>query len=124
VLAVHWFERDGLKDGLDGHVSFTDVIYFTMVSITTTGYGDIVPVSQGARLFDALLVTPIRIFFVLIFIGTAYQLVFRRSWEKWRMERIQRGCPGHVIIAGFGMQRGRSARRATRSAARRRIKWS
>jgi hypothetical protein len=103
VLAVHWFERDGLKDGLDGHVSFTDVIYFTMVSITTTGYGDIVPVSQGARLFDALLVTPIRIFFVLIFIGTAYQLVFRRSWEKWRMERIQRGLSGHVIIAGFGI---------------------
>jgi voltage-gated potassium channel len=74
-----------------------------MVSITTTGYGDIVPVSQGARLFDALLVTPIRIFFVLIFIGTAYQLVFRRSWEKWRMERIQRGLSGHVIIAGFGI---------------------
>jgi voltage-gated potassium channel len=101
ALFVHWLERDGLKDSHDGVVSFLDVIYFTMISITTTGYGDIVPISDEARMFDAFVVTPIRIFFVLIFIGTAYSLVFRRSWEKWRMERIQRALAGHVIIAGF-----------------------
>ena len=47
VVAVHWFERDGLRDNHDGQISFIDVIYFTMVSITTTGYGDIVPVSRS-----------------------------------------------------------------------------
>src|SRR5688500_1798533 len=62
---VHWFERDGIKDTHDGNVSFLDVLYFTMISVTTTGYGDIVPVSNQARLFDALIVTPIRIFIVL-----------------------------------------------------------
>ena len=102
AILVHWLERDGLRDGLDGVVSFTDVIYFTMISITTTGYGDIVPISDKARLFDALIVTPIRIFFVLIFIGTAYTFVFRRTWERWRMERIQRNLRDHVIVAGFG----------------------
>ena len=70
AIAVHWFERDGLHDNLDGHVSFLDVIYFTMISITTTGYGDVVPVADNTRMFDALVVTPIRVFFVLIFIGT------------------------------------------------------
>jgi voltage-gated potassium channel len=102
AVAVHWFEREGLRDSHDGELSFTDVIYFTMISITTTGYGDIVPISDRARMFDAFVVTPIRIFFVLIFIGTAYTFVFRRTWEKWRMERIQRNLSGHVIIAGFG----------------------
>jgi len=102
AVAVHWLERDGLRDGLDGHVSFTDVIYFTMISITTTGYGDIVPVSDKARMFDALVVTPIRIFFVLIFIGTAYTFIFRRTWERWRMERIQRNLCDHLVVAGFG----------------------
>ncbi len=102
ALGVHWLERDGLKDSHDGHVSFIDVIYFTMISITTTGYGDIVPISDKARLFDALVVTPIRIFFVLIFIGTAYTFVFRRTWERWRMEWIQRTLRDHVVVAGFG----------------------
>ena len=88
AVGIHWVEREGLKDSHDGHVSFLDAIYFTMISITTTGYGDIVPTSDRARMFDAFVVTPIRIFFVLIFIGTAYTFVFRRTWDKWRMERI------------------------------------
>jgi voltage-gated potassium channel len=102
TLTVHWLERDGLKDTLDGHISFSDVVYFTMISITTTGYGDIVPISTGARMFDALVVTPIRIFFVLIFIGTAYTFVFRRTWDKWRMKRLQKTLCGHIVVAGFG----------------------
>ena len=102
VVILHWLERDGLRDSLDGHVSFVDVIYFTMISITTTGYGDIVPVSGHTRLFDALVVTPIRIFFVLIFVGTAYTFVLRRSWDKWRMERLQRTLCNHVVVAGSG----------------------
>ena len=102
ALAVHWLERDGLKDTYDGEVSFIDVIYFTMISITTTGYGDIVPISNEARMFDALVVTPIRIFFVLIFIGTAYTFVFRRTWDKWRMNKIQQTLTGHIVVAGFG----------------------
>jgi voltage-gated potassium channel len=102
AILVHWFERDGLKDSYDGVVSFLDVVYFTMISITTTGYGDIVPVSDQARMFDAFIVTPIRVFFVLIFIGTAYTFVFRRTWDKWRMSKIQASLAGHIVVAGFG----------------------
>ena len=102
AVFVHWLERDGLKDNADGHISFVDVIYFTMISVTTTGYGDIVPLSERARLFDALVVTPIRIFVVLIFVGTAYSFVFRRTWDKWRMADIQRNLCDHFVVAGYG----------------------
>jgi voltage-gated potassium channel len=108
MVLFHWFERDGLKDGLDGQISFLDAIYFTMISLSTTGYGDIVPISDGARMFDALVVTPGRIFLLLIFVGSAYLLVARNTWERFLMERIQRGLAGHTIVAGFGIKNRRA----------------
>jgi voltage-gated potassium channel len=103
AIGVHWFDRAGLRDNFDGQVSFIDIVYFTMISITTTGYGDITPVTDRARLFDALVVTPIRVFVILIFLGTAYRFVLRRTWDKWRMRIIQRNLTGHIVIAGFGI---------------------
>lgn len=102
ILAVHWFERDSLRDNHDGYVSFVDVVYFTMISATTTGYGDIVPISDRARLFDALVVTPIRIFFLLILAGTAYTFVIKRLWNRWLMQRLQRKLSNHIVVTGFG----------------------
>ncbi len=102
AVGVHWFDRAGLRDTYDGQVSFIDVIYFTMISITTTGYGDIAPVSDRARLFDALIVTPIRVFVVLVFLGTAYNFVFKRTWDKWRMKLIQKNLHNHIVVCGFG----------------------
>jgi len=108
LILFHWLERDGLKDNHDGHVSLLDVIYFTMISATTTGYGDIVPVTERTRLFDALIVTPIRILFLLFFIGTAYLFVARRTWEKFIMKRIQRSLRDHIVVIGFGTKNSRA----------------
>ena len=108
LVLFHWLERHGLRDNYDGHVSFLDVIYFTMISATTTGYGDIVPVTDNTRLFDALVVTPVRVFFLLIFIGSAYVFVARRSWEKYIMTRIQRSLHEHIIVAGYGTKNRRA----------------
>jgi len=102
AVGVHWIERDGLKDMADGNVSFLDILYFTSISVTTTGYGDIVPVSTSARMFDAFIVTPIRVFVVLLFIGTAYNFVLKRTWDKWRMAVIQKTLRGHIVVAGYG----------------------
>ena len=41
LIGVLWLDREGLKDYSDGHMSFTDVVYFTMVTVTTVGYGEI-----------------------------------------------------------------------------------
>jgi voltage-gated potassium channel len=103
VVLIHWFDRAGLKDNHDGHVSFIDVVYFTMISITTTGFGDIHPISDRARLIEAIIVTPIRLAVLFIFVGTAYNFVIKRSWEKWRMARIQERLTGHVVVLGFGI---------------------
>jgi len=110
AFCLLWFDRSGLKDNIDGDLSFPDVLYFTMITITTVGYGDIVPVTDRARLVDAFLLTPIRLFIWLIFLGTAVDLVFKRSWERWRMKQIQEKLCNHAVIAGFGRTGSKVAR--------------
>lgn len=102
VIALMWLDRGGLRDNLDGDVSFADVVYFTMITVATVGYGDIVPVSDRARVIDALFVTPVRIFVWFIFLGTAYQFVFQKIWEGIRMSRLRDRLAGHVVICGYG----------------------
>lgn len=102
ALAGHWYGREGLRDNVDGVISFTDVLYFTMVTVTTVGFGDIVPVTVGGRMFDTFVVTPIRLFVWLIFLGTAYDFVLKRTWERYRMRVIQRTLQHHVIVTGYG----------------------
>lgn len=108
VIAIHWFDRDGLKDNHDNVVSFLDVVYFTMISITTTGFGDIAPISDRSRLIEAVIVTPVRIAVLFIFVGAAYDFVIKRSWEKFRMARIQEQLTGHVVVLGYGVSNGQS----------------
>ncbi len=108
VIAIHWWDRAGLKDNYDNHISFIDVVYFTMISITTTGFGDIAPITDRARLIEAVIVTPVRIAVLFIFVGAAYDFVIKRSWEKWRMARIQEQLTGHVVVLGYGVSGSQS----------------
>ncbi len=110
VVLIHWLDREGLKDSYDGHVSFLDVVYFTMISITTTGFGDITPVSSQSRLVEAAIVTPIRVLVLFIFVGTAYNFLIKRSWEAWRMRRIQERLSGHHVVLGFGISGSQAVR--------------
>ena len=103
VIMIHWWDRDGLVDNFDGEVSFLDVVYFTMISITTTGFGDIAPITDRARLVEAVIVTPVRFAVLFIFVGTAYNFIIKRTWEQWRMARIQQQLCDHIIVLGFGI---------------------
>ena len=58
VALVAYLGRDGYRDSADGSVGLLDAVYYATVSITTTGYGDIVPVSDSARLVTTVVVTP------------------------------------------------------------------
>jgi voltage-gated potassium channel len=108
VIMIHWWDRAGLVDHVDGHISFLDVVYFTMISVTTTGFGDIAPVSDRARLIEAVIVTPVRVAVIFIFVGAAYSFVIKRSWEKWRMARIQERLSDHIVVLGYGVSGSQS----------------
>ena len=108
MALVLWWDRDGLRDNAhpEQPLGFVDVFYFTVVSLTTVGYGDITPVTDGARLINAVLLTPIRVFLWVLFLGTAYELsVMRlRFREERRMKELHERLRDHVVVCGYGVK--------------------
>jgi voltage-gated potassium channel len=115
IVLLNWglviLERDGYRDAADGHLSIIDALYYTTVTLSTTGYGDITPVTTGARLTNALLVTPMRFLFVLVLIGTTIQVLTERSRDQFAVARWRSRVKDHVIVCGYGTK-GRSAVRS------------
>jgi voltage-gated potassium channel len=101
TLVFYW-GRAGLRDQIDGVVSAIDVVYFTIVAISTTGFGDIVPISNGMKLYTSFVLTPIRLVVWFILLGTAYEFVVQRLIEVYRMTRIAQNLQDHVIVCGVG----------------------
>ncbi|MCH0540437.1 potassium channel family protein [Streptomyces sp. MUM 203J] len=101
-------DRDGYKDGLDGHVSVLDAVYYATVTLSTTGYGDIVPVTDTARLINILIVTPLRVIFLIILVGTTLEVLAERTRQEWRQKRWRTALRDHTVVVGFGTK-GRSA---------------
>ena len=61
---IVWVDRKSYVDTTAGDgVSFIDAFYYSTVTVTTTGYGDITPVAPHARLINAFIITPLRITF-------------------------------------------------------------
>ena len=56
-------------------VDLIDSIYYTTVTLSTTGYGDIAPVAEHARLINAFVITPLRIAFLVLLIGTTLEVL-------------------------------------------------
>lgn len=106
VAVLLWFDRDGLRDNAKPEDSpgFVDVFYFTVVSLTTVGYGDITPVTDVARLINAIILTPIRIFLWALFLGTAYEVsVMRLKFRQERqMRELKERLDQHTIVCGYG----------------------
>jgi voltage-gated potassium channel len=112
VLLVY-FDREGYRDGNDPPdfgVSMTDAIYYTTVTLSTTGYGDIAPVTTQARMVNAFIITPARIAFLVLLIGTTLEVLASQGREMFRVARWRKnmGEQDHVVVVGYGTK-GRSA---------------
>src|SRR5262245_54302440 len=82
IALLTWIGRDGYRDADGTPVSLLDAFYYATVTATTTGYGDIAPVDPLERAITAFVVTPLRILFLIVLVGTTLELLterFRRA---------------------------------------------
>src|ERR671938_227058 len=68
-------------------------------------------VAIAGRLSLALVVTPMRLLFVVILVGTTIQALTERSREEFRLHRWRSRVRDHVVVVGYGAK-GRNAVRA------------
>ncbi|MET7450528.1 potassium channel family protein [Streptomyces sp. NPDC005574] len=105
---IVYADHDGYNDTSDGSVDLLDAFYYATVTLSTTGYGDITPVSDAARLTNIFVITPLRVLFLIILVGTTLEVLTERTREEWRLNRWRSTLRDHTVVVGFGTK-GRSA---------------
>jgi voltage-gated potassium channel len=110
TVCLVYFDNGSYRDNNDptGEVSLVDAIYYTTVTLSTTGYGDIAPYKDGARLINAFVITPARIAFLVLLIGTTLEVLASQGREMFRIARWRKRMGHHVVVVGYGTK-GRSA---------------
>ena len=96
------------RDGYTGVTTFLDAVYYSAVSLSTTGYGDIAPVTQQARLINVLVITPMRVIFLILLVGTTLSVLTEESRKTLQIRRWRKHMRNHTVVVGFGTK-GRAA---------------
>src|SRR3954471_11242335 len=108
TVSIIYADRGGYRDVNGDGLTVLDCFYYAVVSLSTTGYGDITPMTPDARLVNVLLITPARVLFLIILVGTTLEVLTDQYRNSLRVTRWRRKLKDHVIVCGYGTK-GRAA---------------
>lgn len=106
LLGMHAIAVTGFYLIGNAHSTFADALHMAMITITTVGYGEAVPLpTLGNRMFAGLIA--IAGFGTLTFLFTSLAAFFLEAdfdshLRRRRMEKAIHKLDGHYIICGFG----------------------
>lgn len=109
VALVVRLGRDGYADVTGDPITFLDALYYASVTVTTTGYGDITAISDGARLATVLLITPARVLFLILVVGTTVEVLTDQTRRFLAARRWRQQVNDHYVICGYGATGGSAA---------------
>ena len=81
---------------------FIDSVYMTVITLSTTGYREILPLSVTGRIFTMLLII-IGVSFLFYALGNLNVVLFERNiFRNRKMQKRIEKLEQHYIICGFG----------------------
>ena len=94
--------------------SLIDAIYMTVITVTTVGFGEVVPLNDQAKIFTVFLIlTSIVIVGYALSIITEY-ILSRSDVEELKHKKMQKmidNFKDHIIICGYGRNGKQAARK-------------
>ncbi len=108
AVFIVYIDREGYRDVQGNQMSLLDCLYYATVSLSTTGYGDITPFTPSARLINVLVITPLRVAFLIVLIGTTVETLTAASRQALKIQRWRNSVRNHTIVIGYGTK-GRTA---------------
>ncbi len=85
--------------------SLTDAFFMTVITVSTVGYNEVQPLSEGGRIFASIyIIFNFGIFAYLVSIITAYifEGELKRFLKEYRMNKTVNKLKNHVIVCGYG----------------------
>jgi voltage-gated potassium channel len=108
AVLIVYLDRDGYRDVRESPLTFLDCFYYATVSLSTTGYGDITPYTETARLINVLVITPLRVAFLIVLVGTTVETLTTASRQALKIQRWRNSVRNHTVVIGYGTK-GRTA---------------
>ena len=108
AVFIVYFDRSGYRDVTEKPLTFLDCLYYATVSLSTTGYGDITPFTERARLVNVLVITPLRVAFLIVLVGTTVETLTTASRQALKIQRWRSKVRNHTVVVGYGTK-GRTA---------------
>lgn len=103
-----YLQRDHYLDASEQPMGFVDSLYYATISLSTTGYGDVTPATDSARWVNIVFITPLRMIFLIVLVGTTIEVLTTRTRNEFRERRWRKKLKNHTVVIGYGVK-GRSA---------------
>jgi voltage-gated potassium channel len=90
---------------LISRVSVLDALYMTIISITTVGYREIIPLTTPGKIFTIILIVfglGIVFYFLQTIVEDTLEGRIRKIFGRRKMQKNMARMKQHVVVAGFG----------------------